>query len=186
MAYDQHIRTEEELNLQLKHLIEIKKVHEKYNIRMRLSAGTLLGAVREKDFIKWDWNVSVESFHEEFFPHFENICSDFEALGYKIKKRVKKGYVAVNIFKDGIKFVIEACKLSEDGKYRTLPMYKWPSKFFKDLEAVELRGEKFLAPKNPEKFLEWYYGADWQTPKMIGHRSEVITKECYRNKQERK
>lgn len=180
MAYDQHIRTEEELNLQLKHLIEIKKVHEKYNIRMFLAAGTMLGAVRNNDFIPWDWNVSVGSFHEEFYPHFENICSDFENLGYRIQKRAKKGHVAVNIFKDGIKFVIEALKLSDDGKYRTLPMHKFPVNFYDGFKSVKLRGENFLILKNAEKFIEWYYGDDWQTPKRIGHRGEVITKECYK------
>lgn len=40
-----------------------------------------------------------------------------------------------------------------------------PIKFFKNFSELEFAGDKFMVPKEVEKYLEFHYGADWRTPK---------------------
>ena len=51
------IRNEKELASRRKCFLEICDIFEKNNIFYFIQAGTLLGAYREKDFIKWDWDL---------------------------------------------------------------------------------------------------------------------------------
>ena len=61
MIFDNKVRlrTNEELIAQNEGLVLIKNILEKIGVIYYLSSGTLLGAVREKDFIPWDWDVQM-------------------------------------------------------------------------------------------------------------------------------
>lgn len=174
-GYDQHIRTEKELDLQLAGLIEIYNAHKKHNIQMFLSAGTMLGAVRAGDFIPWDWNVSVCSRAEEANPVWDEFIATLAAAGFEIKEREKWGHNAVNVFKNGIKFVIEPLTLSADGTQRMLPMHNTPARFFETPETATIRSVEFPVLSPAQEVLEWYYGNDWRIPRKVEHRNNCIT-----------
>ena len=61
------LRSDQELDDQNLGLIEIKKILNDLDIPYLLSSGTLLGAVREKDFIRWDWDVQMYLFMESAY-----------------------------------------------------------------------------------------------------------------------
>ena len=67
------IYTDEELQLRNKGLREVKQILEKSDTDCILIFGVLLGAVREKNFIKWDWDVELAVFSDSFLPKFDSL-----------------------------------------------------------------------------------------------------------------
>jgi hypothetical protein len=183
-GYETRFRTEDELNEQLRGLLEITKVLTKYGVDYFLSAGTFLGAIREKDFIKWDWNVSVVCLAEQFDVKYKLLRRNFVKRGYEIEDREKMGYVSINIYKNDVKYVIESLKLN--GKWRELPLHRIPAKFFIKSEKATIRGHEFNVHCNPKKILKWYYGNDWMIPKIVTNRNECMTGNSRKNKNEYK
>lgn len=171
--YSADMRTEEELQEQLRGLREIVAVLYVCGIDYYLSAGTMLGAVRDGDFIPWDWNVSVACPAEQFDHQYDRLVKIFTDKGYEVQQRIKKGFYAINIYKAGVKYVIESLKLV--GNYRELPMHKIPVRFFTGRAVAKIRGHEFYITENAEEFFEWYYGADWRTPKQATGRDDCIT-----------
>lgn len=181
MAYDQHIRTEKELDTQLSGLLEIKSIFDTLGIKMFLTAGTLLGAVREKDFIKWDWNVSVAFFDSELKNRLDKILAGLTLLNFEYKVTIKgenKEFIGIKSHKNGCTYIIE--NLVKVGDYYLRPRHKIPEKLFKNFAPVELRNHLFDAPYPPENYLTWCYSPDWKIPKKVNHRNEIIRKECFR------
>ena len=181
MAYDQHIRTEKELEAQLSGLLEVKSIFDELGIKMFLTAGTLLGAVREKDFIKWDWNISVAFFDSELKNRLDYILQKLTEYNFEYKLTIKgdsKEFIGIKARKDGATYIIE--NLIKVGDYYLRPRHKIPSKLFKNYAPVELRNKEFDAPYPPEHYLAWYYGIDWRIPTRIDHRNDIISAESYR------
>ena len=61
------IRNNEELIDRKKGFIEIIEILNNLKIFFFIQGGVLLGAVRNKDFIRWDWDVEISLFSNEFF-----------------------------------------------------------------------------------------------------------------------
>ena len=69
------IRSKDELIAQNDGLIILKNILDDLGVTSYLSSGTLLGAVRDNDFIPWDWDVQMYLVMENAYP-----------LRYKISK----------------------------------------------------------------------------------------------------
>jgi len=80
------LRSDSELETQNEGLIIIKKTLEEINVKHYLSSGTLLGAVREKDFIRWDWDVQMYLLMENAYPLRDLISKSLTNKGFHIKK----------------------------------------------------------------------------------------------------
>lgn len=53
-------------NLKEKILSELYKIISEFNVKVILSGGTLLGCIRENDFIAWDDDIDLEMYRDEF------------------------------------------------------------------------------------------------------------------------
>ena len=61
------IRTKLELDIRRKEFIEICILLDSLNIRYFLLGGILLGAIRNNDFIPWDWDVEICVLSEDVY-----------------------------------------------------------------------------------------------------------------------
>ena len=67
----------------------------------------LLGAIREKNFIKWDWDVGLGSFTESIIDRVDEIKNKFENKKFNVEL-VDSSYknFKINLFRNGNKFTL--------------------------------------------------------------------------------
>ena len=66
-------RSRKELIVRKKEFLKICDILQVMKINYFLSTGILLGAVRDNDFIRWDWDVEISVFAKDFLPKIDLI-----------------------------------------------------------------------------------------------------------------
>ena len=145
-------------------LITVNEILRKNNIKMMPMFGTLLGAIREHDFIKNDTDIDVVIYSTDVQKVFE-LQSDLEKRGIKLYC-----YVLPWIFTFEYKGItLDFYPLYDSARpwtnhyYLLLERYI-NRKYFVDTEDYNLFGETFTVPANPERLLAYLYGKDWRIP----------------------
>ena len=73
-------------DVELKILAELDRICTKYNIQYALSGGTLLGAIRHKDFIPWDDDIDLDLKRADYYRLLkilpEELGDDFDFVNY--------------------------------------------------------------------------------------------------------
>ncbi|MBR1811967.1 MAG: LicD family protein [Clostridia bacterium] len=73
-------------DVELKILVELDRICQKHDIKYSLSGGTLLGAIRHKDFIPWDDDIDLDLKREDFYKLIrllpEELGEDFTFVNY--------------------------------------------------------------------------------------------------------
>ncbi len=140
------------------------KVIEKSDVNYGLFFGTLLGAVREGNFIAHDEDTDIYVFEEEkdkvkaLLPAFRKAGLELVRLEpYMISLMRKDEYIDLYFFKE-IKHPL--------GKRTRKNHYQWEfdAEPLENPEKFEFLGMSFPVPENPEHMLEVIYGKTWRTP----------------------
>jgi len=143
-------------------LIEVRDILNKKNINYFLLFGTLLGAYREKDFIKHDKDIDIGIFLDS-----KNDLEDLVLQGVFAEKNIKffkdRGYS----LQKGDSYM-DIYPFTMDGdEYRSLLgweyNYRLKKKYF-PTERIEFVGEEFETISNIEDYLIEKYGENWRTP----------------------
>ena len=108
------IRNKRQLILRKKAFIEITDQLKKSKIPFFLYGGVLLGFIREKNFIKWDWDAEFTILTDEIFSKKEEINdlllkSGFQIINYTFKynnfkwelKKYNFIYELIGLYKEG-------------------------------------------------------------------------------------
>lgn len=141
-------------------LMVLKEVLDKNNVKFGLIAGTLLGAVREKDFIEHDEDIDLY-FMEEDKESLLDSLHDLIAEGFEIARYdgrelmsiIRKGeYIDLYIFR------------KDDNNIRNCCGWCIPEYFLKETTLLEFKGAEFMVPKEYEEYLFYQYGKNWRTP----------------------
>lgn len=164
----------------LKNLIDARDVLNGFNLNYFLVDGTLLGCIREGDFIGHDTDLDIGVFMDEW---------TIKTLSRVMEKMMKKGFILYHSFgkfgecfevawrRDGIKLDFFFYHWQGDKAVfhaflnggRTLPddiiTYEYPSELINERKAHLFKGAEFVIPADPEKVLICKYGEDWRVPK---------------------
>lgn len=158
------------------------KLLEDCGIGFTLAFGTLLGAVREGNFIKNDDDVDI-------------IVTDEEKLYNSLPNLWEHGLYINRIFKTALySFHAEGINGHID-MYILRPIDNWfyknwcvcireyytPKRFFQgvDKENYFIGDKNYPCPKNPEKLLAWWYGKSWRIPQSRKATLDVLVRRIW-------
>lgn len=166
----------------LENLLLAKDSIEKIGKTYFLVDGTLLGFIRENDFIDHDQDIDIGVFAYDFsYNDLLKLVVELDRRGFKpnhffgnfgqaFEASFIRGGVKLDIFfyhqkPETVYYhaFLNGCKNIE----RDTLTYEYPIKHFVELECRPFGKEQlhFNVPSQPEKVLEIKYGKDWKTPK---------------------
>ena len=161
-------RTPEELQIRKEEFLKICDILDNHRLTYYLHGGVLLGAVREKGFIKWDWGVDIRVKSIELLENIDTLKkslekSDFKILDIRKKKDDLKIYFSGKYPKEISAYTIFGWNYSKTKDIYWREKYSIPSKFFNQHSTIDLFGREFKCPLNPEEYLTYAYG-NWKVP----------------------
>ena len=141
-------------------LLDFKSVMDKHEIHYGLWFGTLLGAIREKGFIKHDEDTDIFVLDEDREKVFAALF-DFEEIGLKVIRYQDKGeiisfmrgddYIDIYFYKKSLNQRVTVDN-GIDGKY------------LETVEMTDFLGTQFPVPQNPKEVVKILYGENWHIP----------------------
>ena len=142
----------------------LKKVFEENGIELLLAYGTLLGAIREHDFIGHDSDMDTMIWHKDMQKGLD-LAPELAKYGIQLEC-----YVLPWIFTYSYKGV--TCDIDVinepispfNKRYCLLESQYIPRAFFETTEKYEFQGEMHTIPAHPEALLEYHYGKKWRIP----------------------
>jgi len=175
--------TQEEI---YKHLCYICDVLKAKTIKHWIVYGTLLGSVREKGIIKYDYDFDIGIFYEDY-EKILNLNEIINEDGYMLQKGFGVVYNPLNKKESEYKWRVSLklnykerpvgdlyiYKIFEDGFVRRYdeaekiyyyPNSTFPYLFVEELTTTRINDRFFPAPRRPEVLLEYFYGPMWRVP----------------------
>jgi len=142
-----------------------------------LSGGTLLGAVREGDFIRWDWDVEVSVRTEEALPLLEEASAAITTKGLTV--------VAVDDTERNLKIVahlgaavFEVRGYQLIGESRQRHDFRTLDRFFREATTIDFRGRTYACLGPTDAYLTDRYGA-WRTPIRSAVKSQYLSENYF-------
>lgn len=142
----------------------LKKVFEANGIELILAYGTLLGAIREHDFIGHDNDMDTMIYSKHMQ---RGLDLEPELAKYGIKLEC---YVLPWIFTYSYKGVTCDIDIINEPVYPLSKRYCLiqaqyvKRSLFEHTKEYEFKGERHIVPANPEAVLEYHYGKNWRIP----------------------
>ena len=172
-------RTENELSIRKKEFLKICEILDFLKINYFLNTGILLGAVRDNDFIKWDWDIEISVFSNEFLPKIHLVSEKLRTSGFKITKIIEKKDNSKIDFtglypKEVTSYTIYAWKYSSMRNVFWRKELSIPEKFLNRFSKIKFLGRQFNCPDYCEEYLTFVYG-DWKKPLRTSNKKAYLT-----------
>lgn len=143
-------------------LLDFKKVLDERNIKFLIMHGTLLGAIREHDFIKHDIDIDTCTLSEEKL--IEAIPA-LDKVGLKLcryESNILYSFIRNGVYIDV--YIVNKLKGLISPFYVRYLHYIIPRKFFRYTKSTSFLGETFYIPNHSTELLKFWYGENWRTP----------------------
>lgn len=141
----------------------LKKFLDINQINFQLAAGTLLGIIRENDFIDHDEDIDL-AFLEKDRIKFLNLLPELRNIGFELCRfdrrdlysLMRKGeYIDLYFFHQ---FDIPELSICSGWVVKT--------EYLMNSITIQFKGEFYQIPKDYEKYLIVEYGNDWKIPRI--------------------
>jgi hypothetical protein len=172
------IRSSYELNVRKHEFLKICNLLDELNIRYYLQHGILLGAIRNNDFIPWDWDVEFCVLNSDILKKFDQLIKSLKVSGFKILK-FKKDITSLKIDflgklpSETTIYTIQGWNHDKKKKIFWRSYQKFPDFFFKKMKKIKLFDKYHLAPHPPESYLKYTYG-NWKKPLRTSNKFNYI------------
>ena len=143
-----------------KNLLDLKKIMDESDVKFGLIYGTLLGAYRENNFIKHDYDTDLYVL-EEVKQDLLNTIPKLMKIGFEVC-RYDGLLLSIIRNEEYIDFYFFR-KYAFFFRINT-PGLSTKSKYLENTIDYPFLGENFQIPKNIEPFLVSLYGKNWRTP----------------------
>ena len=138
----------------------LKRILDKKGLKPLIAYGTLLGAIREKDFISHDEDIDLIVKAEDKQAFFD-LLPELMAQGFFVARYDRRELLSIIRKGEYIDFYF--FKPYKDG-IRYCSGVLCPNEFFEDVTLVPFKGNEYWAPTDYEGFLLFEYGENWRTP----------------------
>ena len=140
----------------------MKRICNKYNLDFILFFGTLLGAVREHDFISHDEDIDIVMPISDL-ERFKDILFILRENGFEVARFERRGFMS--IIRNGEYIDIYFfTPYAEDRRLSTCICELCEVKYINNTMQMEFQGELYTVPKESEALLDFLYGNNWRTP----------------------
>jgi len=144
-----------------RNLIIFKRILDASGIKFGLLYGTLLGAVREGDFIGHDEDIDLFILAENF-KLFLDLLFVLNEEGFNVARFDEGGFLSLSRDNEYIDIYFFH---SYNKIFRNCCGHLLPDKFLTDLDELPFLGKTFYAPRHYIEFFEFEYGCHWKIPK---------------------
>lgn len=174
------IRTKKELEVRKNEFLKICNLLDKLKIKYFLAAGTLLGAVRNKSFIPWDWDVELSVYSHEVENKMDQLISEIKNSGFTINKyskelsKLKIDFIG-KFSKETTSYTIQGWSYNKKKKIYWRNKFVVPENLIKNMKKLKFYNKYHYAPYPPEDYLKYQYG-DWKKPIKTSDKSVYLTR----------
>ena len=174
------IRTKKELEVRKNEFLKICNLLDKLKIKYFLAAGTLLGAVRNKSFIPWDWDVELSVYSHEVENKMDQLISEIKNSGFTINKyskelsKLKIDFIG-KFSKETTSYTIQGWSYNKKKKIYWRNKFVVPENLIKNMKKIKFYNKYHYAPYPPEDYLKYQYG-DWKKPIKTSDKSVYLTR----------
>lgn len=154
-------------------LLDVKKEFDKENLYFGLIYGTLLGAIREQDFIAHDEDIDLFILGEDE-EKFKELLFNLRNKGFELIRYERSGLYSISRNEEYIDIYV----MKEYFKG-----IRWNGadnficeKYLLETKYMDFKGSSFRVPNESEEFLLIFYGKNWKTPIKYTNYQESISR----------
>jgi len=150
------------INKEIAHenLVLLQKILDSHNLNWGLAFGSLLGAVREHDFIDWDEDIDLYVIEEEE-EIFKNALWELRDAGFELIRYERRGLYSIRRKGEYMDFYVLS-KINDELRQTKGGGYIF-EKYLRYQVDVDFRGIKIRVPRKYDEYLTFQYG-EWRTP----------------------
>lgn len=145
-------------------LLAVKKVLDEHHIPFMPVFGTLLGIIRQNDFIPYDKDIDL-CIWEKDREAFVEIIPELEKAGIRFACCVEPEIYTFEYGTANCDFYVILPAPNPYTKWMyQLQIHYISKEFFQATEKVDFLGTQFDVPANPKRLLKYWYGRTWKVP----------------------